>query len=140
MEYVCDAAPFTWFRIETLAEANEESRLMNHAVDKYFKRAHDAAEASYEPPASAAVFEQKIGLKSHITRVMQIFVTLRDGDGKALVTAMLPPQGMDEDDMRPIIVGFENSDPYLEYGEAIEVLADHYDLLLDPDRCYPYAR
>ena len=53
---------------------------------------------------------------------------------------MLPPQGMDEDDMRPIIVGFENSDPYLEYDEAIEALARHYDLVLDRDRCFPYAR
>ncbi len=140
MQYVCDAAPYTWFKIDTVAEASEESRLMNHAVEKYFQRAYDAAAASFEPPASAAVFEQKIGLKGHIERVMQIFVTLRDSDGKAHVTAMLPPQGQDEDDMRPIIVGFENSDPYVAYEDAIDQLADHYKLILDRDRCFPYAR
>lgn len=140
MQYVCDAAPFTWFKLETLAEAGEESRLMNHAVEKFFQRAYDVAVASYEPPASAAVFEQKIGLKGHVERVMQIFVTLRDSDGKAHVTAMLPPRGMDEDDMRPIIVGFENSDPYVAHEAEIEKLADHYELILDRDRCFPYAR
>ena len=140
MQYVCDAAPYTWFKIDTLAEAAEESRLMNHAVEKYFKRAYDAATTSYEPPASAAVFEQKIGLKGHIERVMEMFVTLRDSDGKAHVTAMLPPKGMDEDDVRPIIVGFENSDPYVTYEDAIDQLADHYELILDRDRCFPYAR
>jgi hypothetical protein len=92
------------------------------------------------PPKSAAYIEQNIGLKAHIQRVMPRFLTLRDGEGKALVTAMLPPAGQDERAFKPIIVGFENTDPYLEYGDAIAALARHFNLTLDPARCYPYRR
>ncbi len=140
VQYVCDASPHTWFRIETEGEAAQESRAMNHAVEKYFKQARQDATASYEPPKSAAVFEQNIGLKGHVQKVMPIFVTLRNSDGKALVTGMLPPEGYDEDDMRPIIVGPENSDPYVDHEDAIDALADHYGLILDRERCYPYGR
>jgi hypothetical protein len=71
---------------------------------------------------------------------MPLFLTLRDGEGNALVTAMLPPVGQDERALRPIIVGAGNDDPYREHGEAIRVLAKHYGLTLDPGRCYPYRR
>ena len=140
MQYVCDAPPNTWFRFETQAEAALESRAMNHAVEKYFQQAHEKAAQTYVPPKSAHYVEQNIGLKAHIQRRMPQFLTLRDGEGKALVTAMLPPAGQDEQTFRPIIVGFENSDPYLEYGDAIDILAAHFNLTLDPARCYPYRR
>ncbi|HXF53213.1 MAG TPA: hypothetical protein VNK52_03730 [Hyphomicrobiaceae bacterium] len=140
MQFVCDAPPYTWFRIETEAEAARESRDMNHAVERYFKQAYEEAARTYTPPKSAASFEQNIGLKAHIQRTMPIFLTLRDGEGKGLVTAMLPPLGQNEKNFRPIIVGFENRDPYPEYGEAIKKLAQHYGLTLDPARCFPYRR
>ena len=140
MQYVCDAPPSTWFRFETEAEAALESRAMNHAVEKYFQQACEQAASTYVPPKSAAYIEQNIGLKAHIQRVMPRFLTLRDGEGKALVTAMLPPAGQDERTFKPIIVGFENTDPYLEYSDAIAALAQHFDLTLDPARCYPYRR
>ena len=85
MQYVCEAPPNTWFRIETEAEAARESRDMNHAVEKYFKQAHEQAARAYVPPKSGHVIEQSIGLKAHIQRVMPVFLTLRDGEGKALV-------------------------------------------------------
>jgi hypothetical protein len=140
MQYVCDAPPNTWFRIETQAEAAIESRDMNHAVEKYFRVAYEQAANSYVPPASAHYIEQNIGLKAHIQRVMPIFLTLRDGEGKALVTAMLPPAGRDDRAFRPIIVGPDNSDPYPEHGAAIGALGEHFGLTLDPARCYPYRR
>jgi hypothetical protein len=34
MQFVCDAPPKTWFRIETEGEAALESRAMDHAVEK----------------------------------------------------------------------------------------------------------
>lgn len=139
MKYVCDAPPYTWFRIETLSEAAKESRDMRHAVEKYYQKAYQDAASTYRPPQSAAVFEQNIGLEAHIQRVMPIFTTLRNRDGEALVTAMLPPEGYDEDDMCPIIVGIENCDPYLEYEDAIDTLGTHYNLLLERERCYPYS-
>jgi hypothetical protein len=71
---------------------------------------------------------------------MPIFLTLRDAEGKALVTAMLPPLGKDDGAFRPIVVGSANSDPYPEHGEAIARLGQHYGLKLDPARCYPYRR
>ena len=140
MQYVCDAPPYTWFRVETEGEAALESHAMNHAVEKYFCQAKEEAVQSYVPPTSARYVEQSIGLKAHVQRVMPRFLTLRDSEGKALVTAMLPPDGLDERAFRPVVVGVENTDPYPEYAGAIATLARHYGLTLDPVRCYPYRR
>jgi hypothetical protein len=140
MKYVCDAGAATWFRIETAGEALLESRAMNHAVEKYFQDAHDAAAQSYVPPKALAAIEQNIGRAAHIQMAMPIFLTLRDKDGTALVTAMLPPAGQDAKSFRPVIVGPSNSDPYPEHGAAILALAKHLKMTLDPVRCYPYRR
>ena len=140
MQYVCDAPPNTWFRFETEAEAALESRDMNHAVERYFKQAQEQAVKSYVPPKSVRPFEQSIGRKAHVQKAMPMFLTLRNSEGKALVTAMLPPQGLDEKSFRPILVGPSNADPYPEHGDAIRILAKHYKLSLDPARCYPYRR
>jgi hypothetical protein len=140
MQYVCDAPPNTWFRLETEGEATFESRAMDHAVERYFKQAYDQAVRSYVPPRSAHYVEQNIGLKAHVQRVMPLFLTLRDAEGKALVTAMLPPLGRDEKGFKPIIVGPGNADPYPEHGGGIRLLGKHFGLTLDPARCYPYRR
>jgi hypothetical protein len=140
MKYVCDATPYTWFRIETAAEAAVESQAMDHAVERYFRQAEAEAALSYQPPRELMAHEQNIGRKAHIQRAMPIFVTLRDNEGKALVTAMLPPEGRENDRFRPIIVGHANADPFPEYGEAIEALGHHFDLPLEASRCYPYRR
>ena len=140
MQYVCDAGTKTWFRFETEQEAALESRAMSHAVEKYFKQAQDEAVRIYVPPKSAQYIEQNIGLKAHLQKAMPRFLTLRDAEGNALVTAMLPPEGEDEKSFRPIIVGAENTDPYAEHAEAIQALAKHYGFTLDPVRCYPYRR
>jgi hypothetical protein len=140
MHYVCDAPEGkTWFRLETEAEAIDESQTMHHAVEKFFRQEKAKAEQSFAPP-SRNFIEQEIGLKAHVQRVMPLFLTLRDGEGKALVTAMLPPVGQEDHGFRPIIVGAANSDPYPEHGAAIRALADHFGLNLDRARCYPYRR
>jgi hypothetical protein len=140
MQYICDAGETTWFRIETLEEAALESRDMNHAVEKHFREAYEKAAQSYVPPKSLRNLEQHIGLKAHVKRSMPIFLTLRDRDGNALVTAMLPPAGQSDDAFRPILVGPANKDPYATSSEAIRALAKHYGFTLDPWRCYPYRR
>lgn len=140
MQYVCDAQSKTWFRIETEGEATLEARAMDHAVDKYFRQAYEHAAEAYVPPKSQRYIEQNIGLKAHVQRVMPMFLTLRDSEGTALVTAMLPPAGQDERSFKPIIVGHANSDPYPEHGPAIRKLGEHFGLTLDPGRCYPYRR
>jgi hypothetical protein len=44
MQYVCDAPNGkAWFRIETEDEAAQESRLMGHTVEKYFRREQEKA-------------------------------------------------------------------------------------------------
>ena len=140
MRYVCDASGGkTWFRIESEAEAVAESETMRHAVEKYFRKEHDKAAQSFRP-ISKVYFEQEIGLKAHIQREMPLFLTLRDGDGNPLATAMLPPNGRDDRSFRPIIVGPGNADPYPEEGDAIRALAQHYAMTLDRARCYPYRR
>jgi hypothetical protein len=140
MRYVCDATGGkTWFRIESEAEAVAESEMMRHAVEKHFRKEHDKAAQSFRP-VSKVYFEQEIGLKAHIQREMPLFLTLRDGEGNPLATAMLPPNGRDDRSFRPIIVGPGNADPYSEEGDAIRALAQHYSMTLDRARCYPYRR
>jgi hypothetical protein len=124
--------------MDTEGEAIQESQLMNHAVEKYFRQAAEDAAKTFVPPASTWAFEQKIGLKSHVQKVMPIFVTLRDHEGTGLVTGMLPPAGKDENSFRPIVVGPANADPYPKHGEDIKALARHYGLTLDRARCFPY--
>jgi hypothetical protein len=140
MRYVCEAPNGkTWFRIETEAEAVAESETMRHAVEKYFRKEQEKASASFQP-VSKVSFEQEIGLKAHVQREMPLFLTLRDGEGNPLATAMLPPGGKDDRSFRPIIVGAGNADPYPEEGEGIRALAEHYGMTLERARCYPYRR
>lgn len=137
MQFVCDAPKGrTWFRIETEAEAAEESRLMRHAVERHFLGAQKRARSSYVPGQG---LERDIGLKAHIARTMPIFLTLRADDGTGLATAMLPPGGKPLGDFPVIIVGPENGDPYAAHAEAIDALGRHYCVKLERARCYPYA-
>lgn len=140
MQYVCDAPPNTWFRLETEGEAQVEATGMKHAVDKYFRQAREQAERSYVPPPTSLYIERNIGLKAHIQRAMPLFLTLRNRDGEPLVTAMLPPGAKEDKTFRPIVVGESNTDPFLVYAEAIRLLGNHYGMTLDPLRCYPYRR
>ncbi len=140
MKFVCDAPKRrAWFRLETEAEAAAESRLMQHAVEKHFCSAWAKAKASFVP-ASSRYIEQEIGLNAHIQRHMPLFLTLRDAEGEALVTAMLPPRGEPDPSFRPIIVGYGNADPYPQYADAIRALGDHFGLELDRLSCYPYRK
>jgi hypothetical protein len=140
MDYVCDApGDLTWFRILTEGEAAAESRELGHAVEKYFRREWEKAEAEYQP-ATPVFIEQAIGLADHIKRVMPLFLTLRDMDGSGLATAMLPPGGKPDRSFAPIIVGPANADPYPKHAEAIRALAEHFAIALDRARCYPYRR
>lgn len=138
MKFICDAPDGkTWFRIETEAEADRESALMEHAVEKHFRRERENAARTFKP-ASSVYIEQNIGLDAHVQREMPLFLTLRDGDGNGLVTAMLPPQGHDDPTFRKIIVGPRNSDPYSDHGDAIRALATHFGLALEREDCFPY--
>ncbi|MBS0386171.1 MAG: hypothetical protein JSS00_12570 [Proteobacteria bacterium] len=140
MRYVCDApGGKTWFRLETEAEAEAEAALMRHAVDKHFRRHLATARESYRTPASARAVERDIGLKDHIARAMPLFLTLRASDGEGLATAMLPPEARNQVNFRIVIVGPENSDPYVSEAEAIAALGAHYHLELKREDCFPYA-
>ena len=142
MRFVCDAAGGkAWFRIETEAEAARESELMGHAVEKHFRRAHEQASQA-DRPAPGPFVEQDIGREAHVRRTMPVFLTLRDAEGTALATAMLPPQqaGRDGPACSPMVVGPGNGDPYSAHGDAIRALGRHFGLALDRIRCYPYGR
>jgi hypothetical protein len=140
MRYVCDAPEGkTWFRLEMPAEAAAESLAMHHAVEKHFCREMEKATRSFQPVSKTFV-EQEIGLKAHIQREMPLFLTLRDSEGTALATAMLPPGGKEDAAFRTIIVGPDNGDPYPQHGPAIEALGRHFGLSLERSRCFPYQR
>ena len=118
MQYVCDAPKGkTWFRIETEGEAAHESRLMSHTVEKYFRREREKAVQSWRPERPNAI-ERDIGLEAHVQREMPLFLTLRDREGNALTTAMLPPGGKDRGGFRIIIVAASNADPYPRAGRG----------------------
>jgi hypothetical protein len=137
MKYVCDALKGrTWFRIESDPEAENETAMMRHAVEKYFRREQDKARRSYKPGPG---LERDIGLKAHLARTSPLFLTLRADDGEPLATAMLPAQGKHDPDFQIIIVGPDNSDPYAEHADAIRLLGRHYGLKLSREHCYPYA-
>lgn len=138
MKFVCDAGNGkTWFRMETEAEADQESALMQHAVAKHFRLAKDKAKAGYKP-TSTVYIEQNIGLEAHLQRQMPLFMTLRDRDGNGLATAMLPPGGNDTPGFRTIVVGPENSDPYRDNDDAIQALGRNFGLPLERVDCFPY--
>lgn len=140
MEYVCDAPDDrTWFRLVTDGEAAMESDEMRHAVEKHFRRERERAAETFQP-LSTVFIEQDIGKESHIRRTMPLFLTLKDENGKSLVTAMLPPGGQRDPDFACIVVGPGNADPYPEHGDAIKALGDHFDMRLERSRCYPYRR
>ena len=140
MRYVCDTPDKkTWFRLETELEAEQESALMEHGVEKHFRRARECAKLSYEPTSSIFV-EQNIGLEAHIQNAMPLFLTLRDSEGSGLATAMLPPDGVPDGGFRKIVVSVGNSDPYPEYDTAIRALGEQFGLTLDRESCYPYNR
>lgn len=140
MQYVCDAGALTWFRLDSRAEAAEESRMMQHAVESYFDRAYRAAVAAYKPPANVPTMEQNIGLKAFVARTMPRFLTLRNNEGEALVTAMLPPEGKGLKALTPVIVAAHNADPYVEHANAIDALASHVGFELAREVCFPYRR
>ncbi len=138
MEYVCDAPKNrTWFRLVSEGEAIAESMAMNHAVEKHYRRERERTSDSYQPKTTVYI-EQDIGKEAYIQRTMPLFLTLRDEDGLALVTAMLPPNG--KPDGACIVVGRGNADPYPDHGDAIEALGRHYGMTLDRHRCFPYRR
>jgi hypothetical protein len=138
MEYVCDGPHNrTWFRLTTEAEAVAESEQMRHAVEKHYRRERERAADTFHPLTTVFI-EQDIGKEAHIQKAMPLFLTLRDEDGQALVTAMLPPGGKGGGGC--IIVGPGNSDPYSDHADAISALASHYGLTLDRASCYPYRR
>jgi len=141
MKFICDApGGKAWFRIETGHEAQQESELMQHAVEKHFRREREKAVESYQPSPATSYIERDIGLEDHVQRRMPLFLTLRDAEGNGLATAMLPPGGKAANDFRIIVVGRGNGDPYLSERAAIEALAAHFGLTLERGDCYPYAR
>ena len=140
MQYVCDAPNGkTWFRFVTEGEAVQESRLMNHTVEKYFRREREKIVEAWRRERPNTI-ERDIGLEAHVQREMPLFLTLRDADGNALATAMLPPGGKERSGFRIIIVAAANADPYPQHDAAIAALGTHYGLLLDRERCFPYGR
>src|SRR2546423_10340470 len=140
MQYVCDAPDGkTWFRIETEGEAVHESRLMSHTVEKYFRRDREKAVQSWRPERPNAI-ERDIGLEAHVQREMPLFLTLRDREGNALTTAMLPPGGKDRGGVRVIIVAAPKAHPHSAQDAAIAALRAHFGLTHGRHPCFPYGR
>jgi len=140
MEFVCEASDETaWFRLVSEADAAQESVLMNHGVVNRFRREKKHAVKAYRAKSSALA-DGTIDMDLHIRRTMPCFLSLRDRIGRGLATAMLPPGGRRFPGFPKIIVGRDNTDPYVLYKEAIDALATHFGYPLTRDACFPIAR
>lgn len=140
MQYVCDApGRKTWFRIETEGEAAIETEAMRHGVDNHFRHLAKEAAASYRPDDRLRPIERNIGLKAHVERTMPVFLTLRDREGTALATAMLPPKGTSRAAFDPLIMGPDYSDPKSEHADAIGALEKHFGVDLRSAGHNPFA-
>ena len=60
--------------------------------------------------------------------------------GDRLLCNVLRPRFLTAEQYRPILVGPNNSDPFRDYPMAINILARHFGVELDPVRCYPYRK
>jgi len=138
MEYVCDApGDKTWFRIETENEAALEAIATTGKVAFIFDVEHKAACQSYRPHDRLRPIERDICLGAHLRRFMPQFLTLRDREGAALATALLPPRGLEEEYCYlPSVFGPEGSDPYAAQADAIRALEKHFDLEI----CKPVSK
>src|SRR5260370_24987420 len=110
---------------------------MSHTVEECFGREGEKAVQSWRPERPNAI-ERDIGLEAHVQREMPLFLTLRDREGNALATAMLPPGGKDRGGFRIIIVAASHADPYPQQDAAIAALGAHFGLTLDRPRGVPY--
>jgi hypothetical protein len=87
---------------------------MGHTVEKYFRREREKAVQSWRPERPNAI-ERDIGLEARVQREMPLFLTLRDREGNALTTAMLPPGGKDRGGFR-IIINASTTRPLLRWA------------------------
>ena len=120
------------------ARPRQESEVMRHAVEKYFRRERERRRESFKPLTSVFI-EQDIGKAAHIS------ARCRSSSPCAMRTARRRSRPC----CRPggggigrgcIIVGPANTDPYKQHADAIEALAEHFDMPLDRAHCYPYRR
>ena len=82
--------------------------------------------------------EQDIGKEAHIRRAMPLFLTLRDENGQALVTAMLPPSGKKA--AAASLSGRAMPIPTPNMRRRSRHWATHFGITLDRTSCYPYRR
>ena len=142
MRYVCDAPDRTvWFRIETEGEAFLESLSTQGAVAVFFREERQRALTSYRPRAGLSFIERDIGLEAHIQSTMPLFLTLRDHEGAALVTAILPASGKDNGNYPIFVWGAPGIDPYESHAKALEILEKRFELSIvdQSDVCYMYS-
>src|SRR5258705_4524970 len=99
---------------------------MSHTVEKYFRREREKAVQSWRPERPNAI-EREIGLKAHVEREMPLVLTLRDREGNALTTAMLPPGGKDRGGFRVIIVAASNTGPFPQPVAVLTELRAPFD-------------
>lgn len=139
MKYICDVpGGRTWFRLESEAEAERESARMQHGVAVRFHDERARAIRSYRAQ-SAASAGGSLPLERHVRIAMPIFLSLRDREDAALVTAMLAHGSPDHPEAELVIVGKGDTDPYPDHGRAIAALSDRLGIDLDRARCFPFA-
>ena len=125
MQYVCDApGRRAWFRIETEGEASLEAQDMGHSLDYFFRHERDTATRAYAPLRTLSFIERDIGLSAHLTRTMPIFLTLRESDGTAVASALLP-QDPDQLSIAARVIGPGDNDAFREQREALQALEKH---------------
>jgi len=114
---------FRWHRLETVEDGMHAQKLNGTAVGHYFKRELEQRKAG-EP---ANEYYALVGEDGSIPVTMQVW---HDPEGAR------SPRNMVE---RNVVVGFQNRNPFPEFGVEIAALASHIGRELD-EHDYPYAR
>ena len=134
MQYVCDApGGKTWFRIETESEAAIEQIETHNPVEAFYRDERKSAVQSYRPAPRLAFIERDIALSAHLSQAMPIFLTLRDCDGTALATAVVPPQGKPNGRFQSVVVAPDCGDPFPAQGAAIAALEMQFGVRFDAE-------
>ena len=138
-EFVMLRAGERGFGLETEGEATRESENMCHAVERYYRREREKAAQTFRPRSDGLLRAGDWSQGPHPARNAAIpDVARRERRGSRHRHAA--PRGREDRSFRTIIVGRDNGDPYLQYGDAIRALGRHFGTSLERARCYPYRR
>lgn len=123
----------TWHLLETQQECDQEGVVMHHHISMAFRMESLKVRAEYRE-SIIPEFQTQDAEERYEFRHRSLFFSLRNAEGKSLVSGMLP-RGTAVGD--PVFVAYSNYDPYVEHEVAIVELGKLYGFDLSCGQAYP---